>query len=160
VTRSYHVLGVDPGLTGAVALLLMRHEWTSPRLLFRCGATELDAVKIATRMADLIVIEQQQASPQMGRGGAFMLGLSVGMIEGVVMVMARCEPIRVMPSVWRPAFGIGGGAVGKEAGLVLAHQLLERPDERALIARHDEADAVLLAWWGWRHVLLPELETV
>jgi len=24
------------------------------------------------------------------------------------------------------------------------------------VHRHDEADAVLLAWWGWRHVLLAD----
>jgi Holliday junction resolvasome RuvABC endonuclease subunit len=56
----------------------------------------------------------------------------------------------VQPAVWRGSYGLGGGAAGKVAGIALARELLNDP-ERALT--HDEADAVLLAWWGWRNVL-------
>jgi len=56
----------------------------------------------------------------------------------------------VQPAVWRGSYGLGGGAAGKAAGIALAWELLNDP-ERELT--HDEADAVLLGWWGWRNVL-------
>jgi hypothetical protein len=56
----------------------------------------------------------------------------------------------VQPAVWRGSYGLSGGAAGKEAGVALARDVLREP-ERPLT--HDEADAVLLAWWGWKNIV-------
>jgi hypothetical protein len=37
--------------------------------------------------------------------------------------------------------------------MALARELLG-PD--ACLERHDQADAVLIAWWGWRNLLAPK----
>jgi Holliday junction resolvasome RuvABC endonuclease subunit len=59
----------------------------------------------------------------------------------------------VQPSVWRGSYGLGGGAEGKAAGIAMAREILREP-ERPLT--HDEADAVLLAWYGWRNIIRHE----
>ena len=75
---------------------------------------------------------------------------------GVRGALAALHPQRVeyvQPAVWRGSYGLGGGAAGKEAGIAMARDVLREP-ERPLT--HDEADALLLAWYGWRNILRPE----
>ena len=100
--------------------------------------------------AALVVVEAQHASPQMGVRSAFALGMAYGGVQGALAVLAHPRVEYVQPAVWRGSYGLGGGAAGKAAGVALARELPREP-ERALT--HDEADAVLLAWWGWRNIL-------
>jgi hypothetical protein len=136
----------------------MEHGWARPRLLSVVDTAALAVIAGMAERADVIVMERQQASAQMGRGSAFALGHAAGMVEGVVLVNATVPVSRVAPVTWRTAFGLGGGAGGKPVGHALALELLETAAERELVSRHDEADAVLLAWWGWRHVALAVME--
>jgi hypothetical protein len=152
--RTWSLLGVDPGKDGAVALLQMEHQRSLPRLLSVVSTDALVVIGEMVERADVIVFERQQASAQMGRGSAFALGRAAGMVEGVVLVGAKVPISWVTPVTWRTAFGLGGGTGGKPVGHALALALLETAAERELVSRHDEADAVLLAWWGWRHIAL------
>jgi hypothetical protein len=65
-----------------------------------------------------------------------------------VLATVERRPVIVQPSVWRGAFGLSGGPAGKREGIALAGKLTGAP-----VLSHDEADAILLAWWGWRNVL-------
>lgn len=111
-------------------------------------ADALLTIRELAAWADVVVLEEQQASPQMGRTSAFELGRCFGCIEGV-LASAGVDPVRTWPIQWRGAFGL----TSKVGGLVLARELLKRAPADVALTRHDQADAVLLAWWGWRHVL-------
>jgi Holliday junction resolvasome RuvABC endonuclease subunit len=137
------VLGIDPGLSGAVALLRVDAGTGTARLSWLWDVTA--EVAQAARDADLVVMETQRASPQMGVASAFSLGRSVGVVIGALEATGQSAH-RVEPAVWRGAFGL----TSKEDGVDMARRVIGEPT-RAL--RHDEADAILLAWWGWRAVL-------
>lgn len=143
------VLGVDPGNAGAAALLHCGPD-RCPVLMHVTAVAGLDAeglLKLAYQ-ADLTVIEAQHAAPRQGARSAFTLGWGYGWIGGVLATVER-QPVIVQPSAWRGAFGLGGGPPGKREGIALAEKLTGAP-----VLSHDEADAVLLAWWGWRRVIM------
>jgi Holliday junction resolvasome RuvABC endonuclease subunit len=141
------VLGIDPGKNGAAALIRVEAG-----VITRChvGPIILDLLPPMVATAGLVVVEAQHASPQMGVRSAFALGMAYGGVRGALAGLNHPWVEYVQPAVWRGSYGLGGGAAGKVAGIALARELLNDP-ERALT--HDEADAVLLAWWGWRNVL-------
>ena len=180
--REWLVLGIDPGLEGAAALLrvaaaaaadtMALHAGvmdaavalaaagrarrpdllvTPPTLERLVGADDLAALAEMAARADLVVVEAQSASPQMGVASAFRLGEATGRVHGVLAAAGARKVSVVTPGVWRGAYGLSGGKDGKAAGLALADALL---GGHSALKRHDEADAVLLAWWGYRHLLL------
>ena len=71
-------------------------------------------------------------------------------VQGVLEAVEAGPVIEVQPNEWRGSYGLQGGEEGKRQGLALAHELL---GGHVTLARHDEADAVLIAWWGFRHLL-------
>jgi len=148
------VLGIDPGMTGAAALLGCRPGDERCEVVNVVDLTAPPVVGDMAARADLIIMERQQASPLMGRTGAFNLGRGVGIIEGVVLTRMRpyCALHSPMPALWRGAFGLGGGKEGKAQGAEMVRLLLGHG-----VDRHDQADAILLAWWGWKRVLEPVL---
>ena len=143
------VLGIDPGVNGAAALLRCGPD-RCPVLMHVTAVAGLVVVGLLelAHKADLTVIEAQHAAPRQGARSAFTLGWGYGWISGVLATAER-QPVIVQPSVWRGAFGLGGGPAGKREGIALAEKLTGAP-----VLSHDEADAILLAWWGWRKVVL------
>ena len=140
------VLGIDPGLRGAAAVL----EVVAPdgvisgwRLL---DAEDAGLVLGTLKAADLVVLETQRASPQMGVASAFALGRAHGVWLGLLAAASPRAVWHVEPAVWRRAFGL----TSKEDGVAMAREVIGEPTR---VPRHDEADALLLAWWGWRMVL-------
>ena len=143
------VLGIDPGVNGAAALI---------RAMPKAGAIAQNIIvsladpwfPLASRDVRLIVVEAQHASPQMGTRSAFALGLAYGGVRGALVASGHPAVVYVQPAVWRGSYGLGGGAAGKDAGVALARDVLREPER---VLTHDEADAVLLAWWGWRNII-------
>jgi Holliday junction resolvasome RuvABC endonuclease subunit len=137
------VLGIDPGVNGAAALIRVEAG-----IIARCHIGPV--ILTLPLPAGLVVVEAQHASPQMGVRSAFTLGQAYGAVRGFLAAAGHPAVVYVQPAVWRGSYGLGGGAAGKEAGIAMARDVLREPD-RPLT--HDEADAVLLAWWGWRNVI-------
>ena len=152
------VLGVDPGEQGAVASILARPGCDRPQLGELVDAGNQSAVRRLASIADLVVVEGQQASPQMGVSSAFRLGQAYGRLLEAVEAGAAVRGVQVAvppPAAWRGSYGLAGGKSGKLAGVELTARLLQGQDDAVeAISRHDQADAVLLAWWGWRKHLL------
>jgi Holliday junction resolvasome RuvABC endonuclease subunit len=142
------IFGIDPGMNGAAALIRV-----GAGVITQCRVGAIDQGQGLARTAAaaaLVVVEAQHASPQMGVRSAFNLGMAYGGVRGALAVLAHPRVEYVQPSVWRGSYGLSGGAAGKAAGIAMAREILREP-ERALT--HDEADAVLLAWWGWRNII-------
>ena len=143
------ILGIDPGKNGAAALIRVAAGAIAQCFIEAWTIEHQRPLALAAK-ARLVVVEAQRASPQMGVRSAFALGRAYGAAEGALAGLNHPWVEYVQPSVWRGSYGLGGGAVSKAAGVVLARELLHDP-ERDLT--HDEADAVLLAWWGWRNII-------
>jgi hypothetical protein len=151
------VLGVDPGEHGAAALITAWPGCARPRLDELCPLFAKDALRALAAEADLVIVEAQQASPQMGRSSAFRLGQAYGSVLEAVeagAVQSGAKVVKAFPTVWRGSYGLAGGKSGKADGIELTDTLLLGQEAAGLIERHDQADAVLLAWWGWRKHLL------
>lgn len=171
------VIGIDPGITGACALITnhglqavedlpiivrsqsrvrskggeMREKTTNQvdgaglAVILREWVSETD------KAAVLVIIEKCQAMPGKIKGsdkaqssaGTFSLGLSAGIIEGVVA--ARGLPHKLVhPATWKAHFKL---ATGKDA----ARSLAVRFYPGAAITRkkdHNRAEAILLARYG------------
>jgi crossover junction endodeoxyribonuclease RuvC len=148
------VLGVDVGLTGALALyrdrqwILLdmpiagdakRHEINGPELC--CWLREYHP--------DHAFVEYAAARPGQGVSSMFRFGVAYGATK---MALAACGvPYTIItPAKWKSAVGIQTGA-GKEASRLRALQLF--PDQAANLARkkdHARADAMLIAHFGVR----------
>jgi crossover junction endodeoxyribonuclease RuvC len=155
------VLGVDPGLTGALAWLDMQ-PGQQPKLLgvadmptvqAKSGKTmkaHLNAPALASLITapmfphpDLAIIEEVGAMPGQGVTSMFRFGYVAGVALGVCAALSiPCEFIR--PQAWQKLVGM---KAGKEAGRLRASQLW--PGQAHYFARvkdHGRADAALISF--------------
>lgn len=147
------ILGIDPGLSGAYAIVdggKLVHVADLPtmgegaRRMIDSGALA-DALKPMT--FDLAVIEQVGAMPGQGVSSMFRFGHAVGQAVGVVHTLGI--PLKwASPGTWKRAMGLGSD---KERARALAIETF--PSLRARFARkadHGRAEAALIALWGAR----------
>jgi hypothetical protein len=147
------ILGIDPGAAGAAALIRCRKTAEKPEMveLLALARLPMSQILALARRAALIVIEAQRAAPRQGAVSAFGLGYGYGRLQGGLEAVGGVRAVFPEPAVWRGAYGLPGGrGGGKASGLAMADALL---GGYSGLKRHDEADAVLLAWWGWRNIV-------
>jgi crossover junction endodeoxyribonuclease RuvC len=155
------VLGVDPGISGGVAVIDLV-DGAAPQLI---DATDIPTTGLkAKRRVDALAlhawlmlyqpqhayIERAQSMPRQGSSSGFLYGRSVGAIEATVVC---CEiPMTIVePSAWKKFHGLLGSRGDKEASRQRALQLF--PSAHAMLARrmdHGRAEAVLIALAGAR----------
>jgi crossover junction endodeoxyribonuclease RuvC len=153
------VVGIDPGLSGAVALVsperavevmdMPTHEITVNKKTKRT----LDLYKLAsffdinrTRISHA-TIEEPHAMPEQGVTSMFNFGFVCGVAQ-MAVAAAGIPMTLVRPAAWKGAMGITGG---KDASRRRASQIL--PEWNHLWARAKDdgrAEAVLLAIYGAR----------
>jgi hypothetical protein len=150
------LVGIDPGLTGAVAVLKSdgaAEVYDTPTLTLKVsrGTKQVyDVPGMCTLLqryagAGLhVVIEEAQAMPGQGVRSMFSCGLGMGAWLGLLAALAL-PYTSVRPGVWKKALGLGGGQ-DKEASRHRAHQLFPGADLRRK-RDHGRAEALLLAWW-------------
>lgn len=153
------VAGVDPGLSGAVAIL------DGPNLLAVFDLPTIDKPHKNGSRAELspallqdeligdvrvsvAFIEQVTASPQMGTVSAFRFGECYGQICAVFQCLGiRTELVR--PATWKKAMGLNA-----EAEVSRAKAIELWPDQSAFFKRkmdHNRAEAALIAEYGRRN---------
>jgi crossover junction endodeoxyribonuclease RuvC len=153
------VVGIDPGLSGAVALVSPTREvevLDMPTLRIEVGKKErrvLDLYALA-RYFDInririshATIEEPGAMPHDGPVQAFSFGFSCGATQACVAA-AGIPMNLVRPAAWKAAMGLTGG---KDASRRRASQVL--PEYAHLWSRVKDdgrAEAVLLALYGAR----------
>ena len=138
------VVGVDPGLSGGIALLDGDRIKTWPMPIYKIGRKrvydlEMIANLIAGLTPQLIVVEQVTRPATLTRCQGVIMGIALGLYI----------PFKtVRPQVWRPFLSLAAGE-GKDKSILKAIELF--PELSATITRknHDgEAEAALIAWWG------------
>lgn len=161
------IIGIDPGLTGAIAILgedgLLKSVHDMPTMMTGTGKgkvkNKVNCYKLAEIITDAlddrrmvepveVFLEKVSSMPGQGVAGVFSLGKSAGAVEGVVGALGIILH-EVTPQKWKKGAGLIGSE--KDAARTLAQQLY--PD--APLARKKDigrADAILIARHGFKVV--------
>ncbi len=152
-------LGIDPGTTGAFALLIgpsalvfdMPVSVSVKRGKVRTRVDEAEALALGRRLAEMgpeaAAIEAVQGSAGQSAPAAFTFGY--GTAVAAMAVRAAGIPLeRVAPVTWKMALGLKDDADGSRARELAARLY---PDAAADLVRkkhHNRADAILIAHWA------------
>jgi crossover junction endodeoxyribonuclease RuvC len=150
-----NIIGVDPGLTGACAVLDEHGGLITCFDLPVIGDNKQRRVDAAT-LADLIrahmqvrfaIVEQVHAMPGQGVSSTFKFGMSYGAIYGILGALVI--PVRhATAPQWKKASGLDSNAETSRARAIETW-----PDRAELFARkmdHNRAEAALLARFALR----------
>ncbi len=153
-------LGVDVGLTGALALvddtgfvLAIEDMPTFTVKVNKKNRNIIDIHALARVVKnfhpDMAVVEDVSASPQMGVSSAFSFGFSSGSAQmavasnGVSMILVR-------PNIWTKQMGVDAKA--DDSSRRIASQMYpNQADMWPNKGHHGRTDAVLIATYGIRH---------
>jgi crossover junction endodeoxyribonuclease RuvC len=150
-------LGIDPGISGALALLdENRLVDVADMPVMRLGknksqvnAAELAKIlhlwqQVSCPICPSAYLELVSAMPKQGVTSMFNFGVSLGVIEGVLAALS-IPVFMVTPASWKKRAGLTGK--DKEAARTLAQQLY--PAAELGMKKHiGRADAILIARYG------------
>lgn len=153
--NSMRIIGIDPGVSGAVALVVNGREVAChdmPTVEIR-GKRHVEPNGLRDILAqihdiDAVVLEHVQGVQGTGATSAFSFGRSFGVVEGVVAGMSLPLTL-VRPQAWTKALG-----VSRDKGAHRAAAARLWPAYAHLFARVKDdgrADAALLCQWWIRH---------
>lgn len=152
-------IGIDPGLTGAVALIGEGYQevYDTPTLMNgkRYDYDVAAMAKILASIGDgngpslqdyLVVIERAGAMPKQGVSSTFTFGKGFGIWLGIIAAFGLPHEV-ISPQRWKKAMVPGSG--DKDAGRLVAIRLFPKA-ELHLKKHHGRADALLLAEYAKR----------
>jgi crossover junction endodeoxyribonuclease RuvC len=145
------VIGIDPGLGGAAALLVdgvIAHVADLPVAEMR-GKRRIDPAQLVDLIEswrpDHAIVELVGARPGQGVVSMFGFGRSAGVILGILAGL-RIPTTEVAPVKWKRLLGV---PAGKDAARARAGQLLPTAAHHWPLKRHDgRAEACRLALFG------------
>lgn len=157
-------LGIDPGISGAVALLLPDGSvrfWSTPSIKTG-GKRDYDGMHMQEVLLEAIsyveepmglhlhtYIERAQAMPKQGVTSTFNYGKGFGLWLGLLIGLGIPHTL-VSPRRWKTAM-MADMPKDKGASLLRAKQLFPQcASQLTLVKDHDKAEALLLAAWGLR----------
>lgn len=164
------ILGIDPGLTGALALYaggesLIVHDLPT-RVIKKKTRLDLSALNECFGSlardwhVDRVVIERVGAMPRQGLTSAFQFGFVAGVLHAMVETHFGTDICLVVtPQQWK--FNVGLNAdpkadrkARKSASRARAVELFPTHAEQFRRAKDDgRAEAALIAWYGARNFL-------
>jgi crossover junction endodeoxyribonuclease RuvC len=150
------ILGIDPGVSGALALLVNGevHVIDMPVVEVR-GKRLIDATAVRRAIMEgfqylpnMIVLEHVQGVQGSGATSAFSFGRGFGIVEGVVAGLGLPLTL-VRPTIWTKALGVSRD---KGQHRLTASRLWPRQSQLFARVKDDgRADASLLAHWYELH---------
>src|SRR5664280_3568104 len=116
------ILGVDPGLGGAIAFYFPAQGAISVEDMPVVGG-DVDAATLAARIAqmrpDVAIVEHVASRPGQGVASVFKFGCGFGMVRGVIA--ASGVPLHlVSPAKWKRSYGLDADKE-KSRALALRH---------------------------------------
>lgn len=143
-------IGVDPGMTGAIAVLDRDGQVVAIHDMPIAGGAV--SAQLVADLADwrdsttygTAVIEDVHSMPKQGVASSFGFGRSKGVVEGV-MASARRPIVYVSPSVWKRGLGLT-----KDKSDCRQRAVETWPDRADLFKRKKDdgrAEAALIALW-------------
>jgi crossover junction endodeoxyribonuclease RuvC len=155
-----YLIGIDPGLTGALAVLTADGTFVAvfdtPTLTLvkrQSLRQAFDLVALARLLAPYagepvhVMLEESQSMPGQGVASTFQTGVGFGVWLGVVGALGLPHTL-VRPFVWKKALRVGAD---KEQCRLRAQQLFPGADLH-LKKHHGRSEALLIAWYAWQTV--------
>jgi hypothetical protein len=139
------ILGADPGISGAVAMLCggAIEAWDAP-----VAGGELDTDELARIVRDakpdFAVIERVSSMPKQGVASTFKFGMSYGALRAVIAVCGVPQHL-VTPAAWKKFYRLSSD---KEASRALAIRLWPGCGLFNLKKHEARAKAALIACYG------------
>ena len=162
MTEPLQVIGIDPGLTGAIAILPLGKIYDTPTVKAKTGQSGKNAY-LPIEMAALlqlyrdgrahVVIEKQQAFPQQSVYSIGSIMEGYGIWEGIIGAF-RMPVTVVRPPAWKKVMLQG---TGKDKGASLKRAQEQYPGLSHYLTRqkdHNRAEALLLAAYGLKELAL------
>jgi crossover junction endodeoxyribonuclease RuvC len=141
-------MGVDPGISGAIAFYYPEHPdnvavYDMPSIGKEVNCAELTAL-IRQYRPDYAVVESVHAMPKQGVSSSFNFGMSYGMARGVIAACGVPQQL-VAPTKWKKFFAL---TADKDTSRRLA--ILTWPGSEHFNRKKDDgrAEAALLAVYG------------
>lgn len=145
-------LGIDPGLTGALALLDAdgQPELVADLPIIRDRSLAwVDGNRLQSMLLEAIqgrpcraVVERVSAMPRQGVASSFAFGVGFGSILATLQTL-RLPLELVTPATWKRTLGLSSD---KRASLDKARLLF--PSAELHLRKHEgRAEALLIAWW-------------
>ena len=155
-----HIIGVDPGLTGGIALVTLDEQliqvWEMPSL-YEGKRNSISGPLLRPLIHELVVgspvrpiayIEKVGAMPGQGVTSMFNFGRGVGLIEGVLTAYG-CSIRSAPPNRWKAQMGLTG--LNKEGSRSKVIEMFPDQAKRFEFKKDEgKAEAVLIAVWGAR----------
>lgn len=149
------VIGVDPGASGAIALVVdgfLHQVVDMPTVTVTRNAAQKRQVSpagvadiIRSMKPDSAIVEKVGAMPGQGVSSMFSFGRSVGIIEGALAAL-QVPATFITPPAWQKAIG---SAKGKDGSRQRVMELFPRDSHLFARVKDDgRADAVLIALAG------------
>lgn len=150
-TPSHCVMGIDPGLSGAISFFFPSHPDRVIAEDMPAAGGEVDAATLAQRIKqigpDVCILEAVGAMPKQGVSSTFKFGASYGAVRGVLAAL-QVRTVLVRPAVWKKALHLDKD---KEKSRALAlRTFAASPEHFARKKDHSRAEAALLAMYGSR----------
>jgi crossover junction endodeoxyribonuclease RuvC len=148
-------LGIDPGLSGAIAILDQAGELVSVTdlpVIRDLSLAWIDGGSLQSIILNALqgrparaIVERVSSMPGQGVASSFQFGVGFGSVLSVLQAMA--VPLQfVTAAVWKKSYGLGKD---KHASLHKARLL--HPSAELHLAKHDgRAEAILIAEFGRR----------
>lgn len=119
VLRPDFVLGIDPGLSGALCLLrcsglAVESIWDMPVTEGRVDPAKLALIVGVCQLRGNVVAAVELVSSMPRQAGAFSFGVSAGVVHGVLGALGVPMSL-VSPGVWKPAMGLRRGLSESQA---------------------------------------------
>ncbi len=155
------VIGIDPGLSGAVAVLkdntFSFYDTPTIKLgqrlrLDTAGLVDIIRPYCAPYIQAHAFLEAVHTHPQEGPVGAFTFGRSLGMWEGILAGL-EVPYTMVAPQSWKAKM-VKGLPKDKNSSIVRLLQLYPQlSSQLSRVKDHNRADAALLALYGLQYIL-------
>ena len=143
------ILGVDPGLTGAIAFFFPVAPDRVAAEDMPVVAGEVDCATVAARISQMApafaIVERVASMPKQGVASTFKFGASYGAVRGVLAAL-QIRTHLVAPAVWKKHFRLDSD---KEKARAMALRLFAAsPGHFSRKKDHGRAEAALLAVYG------------
>jgi crossover junction endodeoxyribonuclease RuvC len=148
------IMGVDPGVSGAVAFLFPEDMHVIVMDL-PVADGQVDAVTLAGIIGpicpSMAIVEKVHSMPKQGVASTFKFGMAYGTVLGIVSAL-KIPLHLVRPPEWKKAFHLGAD---KEQARAMAIRLWPDEDRFSKKKDHGKAEAALIARYGLQ-ILLKE----
>jgi Holliday junction resolvasome RuvABC endonuclease subunit len=148
------IMGVDPGVSGAVAFLFP-DDMDLVAIDLPVVDGQVNSVALAMAIfgmsPTMAVVEKVHSMPKQGVASTFKFGVAYGTILGIVSAL-KIPLHLVRPQQWKKEFGLGPD---KEQARAMAIRLWPDEDRFAKKKDHGKAEAALIARYGLQ-ILLKE----